>query len=249
MRTLPLLIIALFVTCSPATEKQTPALVQGPDALEGEYQIGDGTWTIVPVRMAYEMRNAPNAQPLLLFFQSVEADTISVYATEDRAVILKMNPGHSRGMYLEPDEQWEVVRVRLLETQPTESQEAEQLHAEAATDAAAAEETWPLYSGEYQLYTESEGAAGRLEMRYLANKQFDFTLTLDVPDVCGATVKGNFKMEQVDFGTYAGQECPLALTLKGSWNSGMTVQIEQTGSCVPLGDVCVFTGTYVTQTQ
>ncbi len=247
MRTLLWLSIVFIASCSPSREKEpTQTAISGPDALEGEYQIGDGVWTIKPVHMAYEFRNSPEAEPIVLFSQPSDIDTVAVYTTEDQSIILKMFPGHSTGLYVEPDEQWPILRVGLLaESDETELQETEELASSSNSENSS--DTYGLYTGNYQLYTESEGAAATLHLRYLNNQRFQFELKLDVPDVCSGQVKGEFVMGQNEMGTYVGSDCPLTLTLKGSWSNGMTVQIEQTGSCTPLGDACMFTGTYVTQ--
>lgn len=246
MRLLILVILAGLAACSPPTEKavSTTSAVNGPDALEGEYQIGDGAWTILPVKMAYEMRNAPGAEPVILFSQPSDIDSISVYANSDQTVILKMYPGHSRGMYYEPDEQWEVLRTALIEPAAEETEAGEPL-AQTSNDEATTIETYLLYTGQYQLYTESEGASGTLQLRYLNDKRFEFEIKLDVPEVCSGNMKGEFILQQTDFGAYTAADCPLSLTLKGSWNGSMTVQIDQTGACQHLGDSCIFTGTYV----
>lgn len=249
MRLLTLALLAGLVACSPASKNENPttSAVNGPDALEGQYQIGDRTWEIVPVKMAYEMRKEPGAEPVMLFGQPSEVDTISVYANSDQTIRLKMYPGHSRGTYYEADKPWEVIRTGLLETPAgeTEAEETERLAQEQTANEATTEETYSLYNGNYQLYTESEGATGALQLTYLANKKFEFEIRLDVPDVCNGNVKGEFVFDQPDFGSFRSTTCPLTLTLKGSGNGGMIVQIEQSGTCASLGESCVFTGTYV----
>jgi hypothetical protein len=242
MRAPLVVLIALAISCSPSRENEpVQTVVNGPDALEGEYQIGDGVWTIKPVHMAYELRKSPEAEPIMLFSQPSDIDTVSVYATEDQSIVLKMYPGHSTGLYLEPDEQWPVFRVGLL------AESAETDLAESAATSGNENSSHSLYAGNYELYTESEGATATLHLQHLNSQHFQFELKLDVPDVCSGQIKGEFVMGENEVGTYVGSECPLTLTLKGSWGSGMTVQIEQTGSCTPLGESCVFTGTYIMQ--
>lgn len=248
-----LLVFILFLSgCgnNAATEQakdsdttQVKSNAHAKEEFVGEYMIGDGVWIINPNNDTFEMRNAPGQDPYVLFLSGVESDTIQVYTTKDHAITLKMYPGHKHGMYFEDDEQWEVHWIKLHEE--TEEEESERLLRERAAEDEEAYKYLSTYDGTYTLFTESEGAEGKLELKYNNDRVFDFKLELKALDICQGSASGQVVMDRTQHGFFQTDGCMLHFNFMGNWgDSGMVVEIEQPEACSLMKGECIFTGKY-----
>jgi len=211
---------------------------------KGEYLVGDGTLWIKPVDNAWEISSS---SPTLLYAEASEDDTVSVYITKDRSVIFRMYPGHERGMYYEDGEQWPVSRIAVRESEETEAEELDRIMKARHEEDEKAYNQLGIYSGEYTLSTESEGAVGKLKLIYEGERVFSFELSLEVPDVCSGIIKDKFVMDRTQHGFYDTDDCLLHFNLNGyNGSKGFIVEIEQPGSCSHLSEDCIFSGTYTT---
>lgn len=214
---------------------------------KGEYLVGDGGYWITPVENAWEMRNAPQSEPMFLYFDKIENDTVRVYASKDRSVIFKMYPGHELGMYYENDENWPVSRMLASVVEESEDEETARIMKQRQEEDEKAYSELDTYDGAYTLVTESEGAIGKLKIKYKGERVFSFELSLDVSDVCSGIIKDEFVMDRTQHGFYNTDDCALHFNLNGySADNGYIVEVAQPGMCTHLSEDCIFSGTYVT---
>lgn len=131
----------------------------------------------------------------------------------------------------------------------TEEQENERLAKERAAEEEQAFRELGSYNGNYKLYTESEGADGKLELNYKGDKIFSFRLNLQVPDLCQGDVEGEILMDRTQHGLFQQDSCLLHFNFMGNWGDrGFIVEIEQPDRCNLMKGDCIFTGKYLTGT-
>ena len=130
----------------------------------------------------------------------------------------------------------------------TEEEEAERLLREQQEEDDRVYSELGMYDGTYDLSTESEGAAGIVELRYNKDKTFDFIIRLTVPGTCDGEVIGQITMDRTQHGFYADKGCFLHFNFMGLWaEPGLIVEVEQEENCDKMKGECIFSGTYISR--
>jgi hypothetical protein len=220
---------------------QRPAYI-APSIFHGEYLVGDGTWIITPVAGVYEMRNDPQSQPYILYFEGVENHTLWRYATKDRAIVFKMNAQHDTGMYYEDDEQWPVTRFseakkEIVQNTDTALQQHENVHTELKS-----------YNGEYKLVMEGAdelGVTGQLQVFYLGDSAFSFNLSVEMLEQCWAIIEGEAMMDKPNHAVYSPGNCVLHFYFATESDEGTVIDIKQQGPCAQIEGDCSLSARYV----
>jgi hypothetical protein len=101
-----------------------------------------------------------------------------------------------------------------------------------------------VYDGEYVLSTESEGADGRLRLRYLGNKIFTFSLKVAVPDICEGIVEDTAYVDRTQHAFYRSPQCLINFELQGQ-----TIEITAEEGCSKMKGACSFSGVYQYSTE
>lgn len=127
------------------------------------------------------------------------------------------------------------VAFDSLTSVETEAEETQRLEEEAS----GWENDLDAYNGRYILYTESEGAEGSLTLKYLGNKEFKFSLRMDVLDLCEGELEGTALVDRSQHAFYPSDNCLIHFNL-----FGQNIEIEEPAGCNAMKGDCSFTGTY-----
>ncbi len=232
-----------------ATEKDGVANV-AKGVFEGEYLVGDGSVFIVPVNDTFELRNEKGESRATLYLGGIENDTIQVYATKDKSITFKMNPGHKAGMYFETDEQWPVSYLKPIAKQETEAEESERIFKQRHIEDSVAFTQLGTYDGTYSIKTESEGVNATLTLHYNGDQTFNYEWSFDVAGEeasCKAKRKGIVAMDRTQHGLDSDGNCTMHFNFNGLWNDGYVIEIdfEDQAKCSDLIGQCTFSGTYI----
>jgi len=104
-----------------------------------------------------------------------------------------------------------------------------------------------FHSGNYVLYTESEGVDATLQLLYNGDKTFHFVWKFDAPAAgCSGQVKGMLLMDRTQHGFYHSDGCMIHFEFRGLWDGHYLVDltVDESGCALMTGD-CIFSGTYM----
>lgn len=118
---------------------------------------------------------------------------------------------------------------------------------ERANSDSIAYEALHIYSGNYQLETESEGVTATVNLTYLGDKQFTFDWSFNVSEAnCEAKLSGTLQMDRTQHGFITCNSTLIHVNFNGTWNGYDVIEIliEEPQACNTISGDCIFSGTY-----
>lgn len=107
--------------------------------------------------------------------------------------------------------------------------------------------TLRFHSGDYVLYTESEGVNATLQLQYNDDKTFNFLWRFEAPDAgCSGEMKGLLLMDRTQHGFYHADGCMVHFEFRGLWDGQYLVDLTlEENNCMLMTGNCIFSGTYM----